>query len=963
MKSKAKVSFSSQQGFALVLTLALLSFLLLLAVTLATSLRIETQTSFNNTRWNNARQNALMGMRVALGQLQELAGPDQRVTATGGIVSGKYGLSEGNVHWTGVWDASNGNFQGWLVSDSLNSLAENIIGLATPQPGPEENSVWMVNRSVEAGSAEDAGNRVAILKQPIRSTGIPGFGESEKVVTGNFAYWVSDEGVKASALKTDTPIPGSPDTLTETRIHQLANRKVDLPEWYNQVDMEEPDTIRHLEQILSFRQLEAVDGISEAGLAGKFHNLTPASLGVLATTLDGTSGGLRQDLSQADQVTNGSIPVNAALVEFLKHRPNTEDNLELRGTIGGGGEPQFSVPVVTTEFALRIGFSLPETGDGPLRIHLALRADLWNAFSLPMGSTPRDEPDLQVFVEGLPILTMTYGTQKPNEPFVPVKAFTLDLGVPEYEQLFIDFFNPLSAGEVRNVYQSHINPDIYEFVDATSDDGTDDKLVIESPEAVLTVSLKSLDGTLIQEFVEIPYDVLLTEPVPISRIEYDPEDPKNLLDTEMPLRYWFRFNDESDVVSANGLSDLEHWSNVADPRSSTFNFSDPLVTSLIDFEPDVYSGFSEDDFIDRPEFFFGGGRGSISRNYHRFFDLPTVEPVSVTALRHLNLPVGGPNFLGNPDATLENRIFDEWYFSTLPQSQAEIQSLVDNTEGLNKRPFINSHLKLVGEPTAAQLSDPIELSQHTLLFGAFNINCTSVETWKLMLSGNSLEDWRFRILYPGQSAKTRDVLENPFFRLPFGADRHWKYPTDQFRGYPQTYNKSWFKTEWTPDWATSYTVGIREFTEDEIGELAAAIVAVIVEQQTPSRSVSDFLNKGILQQAIDRTDINTINGASYSTAGRENRIPLNAPAFLNQADVLNTIAPFIQARSDTFRIRAYGDAVNPVTGKLEGRAWCEAWVQRVPELVDSNGDITESATGWGRKFKIVHFKWLDQSQI
>jgi hypothetical protein len=206
-------------------------------------------------------------------------------------------------------------------------------------------------------------------------------------------------------------------------------------------------------------------------------------------------------------------------------------------------------------------------------------------------------------------------------------------------------------------------------------------------------------------------------------------------------------------------------------------------------------------------------------------------------------------------------------------------------------------------------------------------------------------------------------LENPFYRLPFGADRHWKYPTDEYSGYPQSFDKHWFKTEWTPDWATSYTVGIREFTDDQIEALAASIVKVVTEQQTPSRSISDFLNKGILQQAIDRTDINTIDGSEYRNASRENRIPLNAPAFLSQADVLNTIAPFIQARSDTFRIRAYGDAINPVTGKVEGRAWCEAWVQRYPELVDESGNRIESADGFGRKFKIVHFKWLDESQI
>ena len=161
----------------------------------------------------------------------------------------------------------------------------------------------------------------------------------------------------------------------------------------------------------------------------------------------------------------------------------------------------------------------------------------------------------------------------------------------------------------------------------------------------------------------------------------------------------------------------------------------------------------------------------------------------------------------------------------------------------------------------------------------------------------------------------------------------------------------------------AHAVGMREFTDDQIRELAEAIAQVNREQGEPATSMADFLDRGILQKAIDRTSINTIDESPYIKAARSSRIPVNAPAFLNQADILNTIAPFLQARSDTFRIRAYGDAVNPVTGKLEGRAWCEAWVQRVPELVESGADIKGPATGLGRKFTIRHFKWLDESQI
>ena len=48
------------------------------------------------------------------------------------------------------------------------------------------------------------------------------------------------------------------------------------------------------------------------------------------------------------------------------------------------------------------------------------------------------------------------------------------------------------------------------------------------------------------------------------------------------------------------------------------------------------------------------------------------------------------------------------------------------------------------------------------------------------------------------------------------------------------------------------------------------------------------------------------------------------------------LAPVLFARSDTFLVRAYGEAYNPATQSAEGKAWCEALVQRLPEYVDAS---------------------------
>ena len=94
---------------------------------------------------------------------------------------------------------------------------------------------------------------------------------------------------------------------------------------------------------------------------------------------------------------------------------------------------------------------------------------------------------------------------------------------------------------------------------------------------------------------------------------------------------------------------------------------------------------------------------------------------------------------------------------------------------------------------------------------------------------------------------------------------------------------------------------------------------------------------------------------------------------------MTALAPVLFPRSDTLVIRTYGEVVNPATSATEGRAWCEAIVQRVPEYLDRKdddfdptGDFAETAPADlssdlnklnGRRFKVVSFRWLTRSDI
>ena len=59
---------------------------------------------------------------------------------------------------------------------------------------------------------------------------------------------------------------------------------------------------------------------------------------------------------------------------------------------------------------------------------------------------------------------------------------------------------------------------------------------------------------------------------------------------------------------------------------------------------------------------------------------------------------------------------------------------------------------------------------------------------------------------------------------------------------------------------------------------------------------------------------------------------LGAPGIVTQMDVLNSIGPNLTARSDTFVVRAYGEALDDA-GNVIGKAWVEVVVQRTPEYV------------------------------
>jgi len=87
----------ARRGFALIITLSMMTLLLLLVLTLTTLVRIHMLTATSNLVAAQARQNALLAAYIGVGQLQKFAGADQRATTTADLgMGGLTDISQNN---------------------------------------------------------------------------------------------------------------------------------------------------------------------------------------------------------------------------------------------------------------------------------------------------------------------------------------------------------------------------------------------------------------------------------------------------------------------------------------------------------------------------------------------------------------------------------------------------------------------------------------------------------------------------------------------------------------------------------------------------------------------------------------------------------------------------------------------------------------------------------------------------
>ncbi|MDF3057790.1 MAG: hypothetical protein K0R17_2005 [Rariglobus sp.] len=1084
-----------RSGFALLITITLLAFLVLLLVSLASLTRVETQVASNTQQLSHARQNALMALNIALGKLQTAAGPDQRVTATAEFDSAAVTT---NRRWTGVWDsnpasATHRQRLTWLVSGATPNAAA-----AVPDPGPTGVSATAVrlvgvnSADLSSLAASDA-NRVDVPLQEIRSDAISGLASvNGGHLVGRFGYWVGDEGVKAKVSVSDpwkntATLSATGTAPTEAQTFSFFGLQRTGIEGVSSVGANAATVdkigaaypaatdltfLARLPRVLSLHQLPLANASGEVTLAAatktRFHDLTASSRSVLA---DVTAGGLKRDLTAWAAMPEGpgNLPRDTDYVLPPSYTPPS-DSTERYGLPKWGiirsyagmqadGTVKAAVPQTDEEQGLyplathgSLGIAMSCEGAGqPAKLHFFPHLVLWNPTNVPIGGSyefcfgftgniqaffKRGSTDAAAPVQLRANMSEISTTDRvaPPSRYLPTAYFRFRVETPAGG---IAPGQSLAFTLSRDGHHPYVPADPNNVMRANDPIAPDNSVTIDGP----TVSAAELTQTihLLTRYGEYGEMSMLLCPLPDpsnpnptpaeslasayqgSRIANGFGAPGATPDASTPqpadtvliptLRYVVGLRGSR---RKNGTNETPRWLANLNPRAEEFSRRRShytITTATITYVavPNVLGNENSAVQADDPRVI----DNTVVRSTLFEFQPPGVPLFSLAQLQHASLsllPVNPAYAVGNsvadyytpldqtsiyvgPDSAnpdsirriydlsflLNQTLWDRYFFSTVPTSLTSAGQLTADYRLPNSRHALHWRSDPVAE--FAELKTTTGAAAHLLVDGGFNVNSTSVQAWRALLYSHNTDTAQ-----PVAAAFSR------FARPGSGA----------------TANSPWH--------------GWRVLTEPQLDTLAANIVQQ-VKARGPFLSLADFVNrslvdnpdttederfKGTLQAALDapvNDNVNAVfpfrvsdsssnsNGFTYrinnyptgstdaqkeryrggpDTSGIYSTMAAFIPGFLSQADLLNALGPVLTARSDTFRIRAYGDVINPATGSAtpEARAWCEAIVQRLPEYTDPTnlpavapGSATATNQTFGRRFKIVSFQWLSADDI
>lgn len=1048
------------RGFALLITVTLLAFMVVLLVGLAAYTRVETSVAGNTQRQALARENALLALDVALGQLQAHAGRDDRVSAT----AESFGGINGTRFYTGIWSsnttetAAPGTPLTWLVSG-------NELRVADPAPDAAAGSTVAAplavtpaapgNRVVRLVGANSAGNTAAsFVDAPLvdlTATGIPGVPAAANTAIGRYAWWVGDQGVKAPVAVPDlaSAVTAPPYDTADARARlrqQLAlgagaadtsGNPIFEPRDNNNATLVSGQRITAANQF-AFLRSSGNAQIGRARVQQNFHTWSPNNFAVLADTV---RGGLRQDLSLRPNLLGGAFaawldfptylePIGAADPAALAGPAILpaygDDPLRRRYRItphqidsDRGGAHQITPVLSYFLITFNVRTRNQSTAAAPLEVRARWAVSLWNPYT---GALVPE--DLRMEIAGLPDAVAVNN----DTSGVPVGAFSLGeaFGLPLNVSLPWSSV-PLPDGVSGEDRRSWLPGRVYTWRSAEDTNGSSAipasgfasefysaDLNQSGAGVIRDLNLPAIDGSedislavgnaapnlQISIFAVRPDgDVLIGRFRSAEFLSTFSTGRQAANQNGYQFGYVFRLAESIDTPSAPGT-----WltANGRDPRRS-FLDPDAYVVGPPGNDPAQYADYRT---VLSPDRLLSRGSGSQSYNEDvPVFELPRAPLLSLGALQHFRFAFRRPFIVGNPwgvderlNGVRAGELFDRFFFSGAqagfdPGTAANGDLQLPNPwlRPLRKADASRVTLEEFRATAAAATEETPEggarSSKFLLQGAAFNLNSVSTAAWIAVLRGvrfPSPQSFTYLNADPAtgtagdDAVATESSTDARFFRFSQSAQETYKAEADSAEPAGDTVSAA--RTE-------LFRRGMRTLTAAQVAALAGQITTLVRTKQAaadgaggPFRSLEEFLSPNPLfaGQTTD-PEGNVVTGAPRSLleaaiadAGLNDSIAEFSSQWLTPADLMTALAPTLFARSDTFIVRTYGEAVNPATNAVEGRAWCEATVQRLPEYFEATGDDAAVAPAdlaaelnrrYGRRFKVVSFRWLTRSDI
>ncbi|MCD8299272.1 MAG: hypothetical protein LUD39_05910 [Opitutae bacterium] len=441
----------------------------------------------------------------------------------------------------------------------------------------------------------------------------------------------------------------------------------------------------------------------------------------------------------------------------------------------------------------------------------------------------------------------------------------------------------------------------------------------------------------------------------LSGEEYNREDSSNYTIDDVNVVYWIRLKVEDEAA-------MKAFFEAVDLRDKTLDFSRSEVEHA--FEISLYVGDKAkqlSQFTDRYSYLFDTEMNKHASESYRpsfssipIFDTPNLLPISTLALSQLHMNGLPQKVFGSATKIAKdskiNQIADRYFFAAPAKENSSVAC---------ENPFLEPFPFSTPDEKFRKNLQKTTAAANVMIRAPFNVNSTNARAWQAILK-SSFNNWRQRSRrannrsMPWDNSYRYDELKNVFFTRPFSAQSfsasiHLQPLTDEQLEKLDKRSREQFLL----------TQGLRSLPDKKIEILAKNLADKIKErlrEEEPFYSLADFIDSGVLDYAIKKSQINEIG---------EDEIPEWFPNYLTQAHILYNLLPSLTPRGDTFTITVKAENINPVTGKANAATMAEIRVQRIPEFFDSRqapetsfDDCNGVNRHFGRRFKIVSFSYL-----